>query len=83
MKGWLVIICGIVFLSGCAKWAKVRTDFVPLDTSAISSKPSSEVTLITGDLDSPYREIGIILVRGRHRNYEKVTEGMRPRDLNA
>jgi hypothetical protein len=33
--------------------------------------------LTTQDIDRPYREIGVIFVKGRHARYEKIVEKLR------
>ncbi len=76
MKRWFLILCSLLLLAGCYSH-RVRVDFAPLSPGAVASEPTSEVVLLTGDLDRPYEEIGIIFVRGRHVSHEKVMEKMR------
>ena len=72
MKKYLVI-CMVILLSGCAT---VRTDFVPFTDTSVS-KTGKDVLLTTGDLNRPYKEIGIVLVKGHHAGYQKVMEKLR------
>ena len=71
MRNWLIIICSLTFFFGCAR---VRTDFAPLAVDLIATKPNGDVQLTTGDLDRPYRELGVLFVKGRHTRYEKIME---------
>lgn len=74
MKKWLVIILMLILFTGCARMEcfRIRTDFAPL-----TAKPGTNVLLTTKDIDRPYREIGVIFVKGRHARYEKIVEQLR------
>ena len=48
------------------------TDFAPFTT--VTSQAGEEITLTTGDIDRPYKELGIIVVRGRRTSGEKMME---------
>ena len=71
MRNWLIIICSLTFFFGCAR---VRTDFAPLAVDLIATKPNGDVQLTTGDLDRPYRELGVLFVKGHHTRYKKIME---------
>ena len=71
MRNWLIIICSLTLFFGCAR---VRTDFAPLDVDLIATKPNGDVQLTTGDLDRPYRELGVLFVKGHHTRYKKIME---------
>ena len=70
MKKYLIIMCSVAVLFGCAS---IRTDFAPLDVSLMAAKPSKAIRLTTGDLDRPYKELGI-LIKGRYVKYERIME---------
>ena len=82
MKKWLVIIWVLILFTGCASMEclRMRTDFAPL-----TAVPGTDVLLTTKDIDRPYREIGVIFVKGRHARYEKIVEKLRSkaRELEA
>ena len=40
----------------------------------LMTQPTPGIQLTTGDLDRPYKELGIIFVKGRHVKYEKIME---------
>jgi hypothetical protein len=71
MKNCLIILCGLTIFFGCAR---IRTDVAPLDVTLMQTKPITGFQLTTGDIDRPYRELGVIFVKGRHVNYEKIVE---------
>ena len=71
MKYLLIIFCSLTLFFGCAR---IRTDFAPLDVSLMATKPSTSIRLTTGDLDRPYKELGVIFIKGRHVKYEKIME---------
>ena len=73
MKYLLIIFCSLTLFFGCAR---IRTDFAPLDVSLMATKPSTSIRLTTGDLDRPYKELGVIFIKGRHVNYENIMEGL-------
>ena len=70
MRNWLIIICGLTICFGCAR---IRTDVAPLDNK-LMTKPTPGIQLTTGDIDRPYKELGIIFVKGRHVKYGKIME---------
>ncbi len=74
MKKWLVIIWMLILFAGCASMEcfRMRTDFAPL-----TAEPGTDVLLTTKDIDRPYREIGVIFVKGHHARYEKIVEKLR------
>ena len=72
MKKYFIIICGIAILFGCAR---TRTDFAPFTT--VTSQAKEEILLTTGDIDRPYKELGVIVVRGKRTNGEKIMELLR------
>ncbi len=73
MKKFILIsICFL--LAGCTT---VRTDFAPLRFDTAVSKHTDDILLTTGDLNRPYKEIGVIFVKGRHVGYQKVMETLR------
>jgi hypothetical protein len=70
MKNCLIIMCGLTIFFGCAR---IRTDVAPLDVK-LMTKPTPGIQLTTGDLDRPYKELGVIFIKGRHVKYEKIVE---------
>ncbi len=70
----VVIIWMLILFTGCARMEcfRMRTDFAPL-----TAKPGTDVLLTTKEIDRPYREIGVIFVKGRHARYEKIVEKLR------
>ena len=71
MKNCLIIMCGLTIFFGCAR---IRTDFAPLDAKLMATKPNTGIQLTTGDLDRPYKELGVIFIKGRHVKYEKIMQ---------
>ncbi len=71
MKNFFIIMCFFTIFFGCAR---IRTDFAPLDVKLMATKPSTGIQLTTGDLDRPYRELGVIFIKGRHVKYEKIMQ---------
>jgi len=53
------------------------TDFAPLGFDSVTSKTETDVLLTTGDIDRPYREIGIIYVKGRCARYKEIVEKLK------
>ena len=72
MKYSLIILCSLTIFFGCAR---IRTDFAPLDAK-LMTKPDTGIQLTTGDLNRPYKELGVIFIKGRHVNYERIMEEM-------
>ena len=70
MRNWLILIFGLTICIGCAR---IRTDVAPLD-NRLMTKPTPGIQLTTGDLDRPYKELGVIFVKGRHVKYGKIME---------
>jgi hypothetical protein len=66
-------MCCLTVFFGCAR---IRTDFAPLDVTLMATKPNTGIQLTTGDLDRPYKELGVIFIKGRHVKYEKIMEGL-------
>jgi hypothetical protein len=64
MKKHLLFFCLIMVFAGCSR---TMTDFAPFTTEGVSSPKGEEMLLTTGDIDRPYKELGIIVVRGRRR----------------
>jgi len=82
MKKWFVIICMITLFSGCAI---VMTDFAPLSSDSVTSKTETDFLLTTGDIDRPYKELGVIFVKGYHARYENIVEKLKSKakDIEA
>ena len=72
MKKYFVLICLAIGFFGCTR---TMTDFAPFTT--VTSQAGEEITLTTGDIDRPYKELGIIVVRGRRTSGEKMMELLR------
>jgi len=74
MKKFFIVSCLGILFSGCAT---VRTDFAPLRCDA-AAKTMVDILLITGELERPYTEIGVIFVKGRYfTSFEKAMEKMK------
>jgi len=71
MKNCLIIMCGLTIFFGCAR---IRTDFAPLDVKLMTTKFTTGIQLTTGDLDRPYKELGVIFIKGRHVKYERIMQ---------
>jgi uncharacterized protein YbjQ (UPF0145 family) len=50
------------------------TDFAPFTIAPVTSQSGKDILLTTGDIDQPYEELGIIVVRGRRAPGEKMME---------
>jgi hypothetical protein len=74
MKKLILLISMLVLLAGCAT---VRTDFAPLQFNATAVKTSGDILLATGDINRPYKELGVIFVKGRHTGYQNIMEKLR------
>ena len=75
MKKYLLFFCLALFFSGCAR---TMTDFAPFTTDSVTSAKGEEILLTTGDIDRPYKELGIIAVRGRRRaSGEKMMQSLK------
>ena len=48
------------------------TDFAPFTTDSVISQAGQDIVLTTGDIDRPYKELGVIVVRGRRTCSEKI-----------
>jgi hypothetical protein len=72
MKKWVVLFCLAIGFFGCAR---SMTDFVPF--TAVSPQAGEEILLTTGDIDRPYKELGVIVVRKRCASGEKIMELLR------
>ena len=71
IKNYFIIMCCFTIFFGCAR---IRTDFAPLDAKLMETKPNTGIQLTTGDPDRPYKELGVIFIKGRHVKYEKIME---------
>ena len=82
MRNWFIIFCSLTFFFGCTR---VTTDFAPLNIDLISAKANGDIQLTTGDLDRPYRELGVLFVKGHHARYETIMEKLqsKARELGA
>jgi len=74
MKKWIVFICMVMVSVGCAR---TMADFAPLAIDSPTSQTGSDILLTIGDLDRPYKELGVIFVKGRCVRYKKVVERLR------
>lgn len=74
-RGLLVFLA--LGLTGCAMG---REDFIQLNEGTVfpARAARAPVTMTVGDLDRPYREVGVIHVSGLTRNgYEQLNDKMR------
>jgi hypothetical protein len=74
MKKLTFLMCVLFTVTGCAT---VRTDFAPLRFDAVAAKTSGDILLITGDINRPYQELGVIFVNGRHVGYQSIMEKLK------
>jgi len=74
MKKLFMFICLGMLCFGCAR---TMTDFAPFTASSVISQKGEEILLTTGDIDRPYKELGVIFVKARCRRYEKITEELK------
>jgi len=74
MKKWFVLICMLLVSFGCTR---TKVDFAPLAIDSSTSQAGGNILLTTGDLDQPYKELGVIFVKGRCASYKKVVERLR------
>lgn len=74
MQKWCMLICLAIGLFGCAR---TMTDFAPFTSEGFSSPQGGEMILTTGDIDRPYKELGIIVVRGRRASGEKIMQSLK------
>ena len=67
----------IMFFLGCAYTLE---DFAPF-----TAESGTDVLLTTGDIDRPYKELGVIFVKASHARYEKVVEELKvkAKEVNA
>jgi len=72
MKKWVVLVCLAIGFFACAR---TMTDFAPFTT--VTSQAGEEIVLTTGDIDRPYKELGVIVVRGRCASSEKIIESLK------
>jgi hypothetical protein len=80
MKKFYIVSCLVILFSGCAT---VRTDFAPLRFDA-AAKTRGDILLTTGELESPYTEIGVIFVKGRYfTSFEKLMDKMKEKACEA
>ena len=75
MKKYFLFFCLTMVFAGCAR---TMTDFAPFTTDPVTSAKGEEILLTTGDIDQPYKELGIIAVRGRRRSSgEKMMQSLK------
>lgn len=74
MKRWFVFICMLMVSFGCAR---TMADFAPLSIDLSTSQTGADILLTTGDLDRPYKELGVIFAKGRCAHYKKIVERLR------
>ena len=67
MMKHFIIICSIAILFGCTR---TMADFAPF--TSVKSQAGEEILLTTGDIDRPYKELCVIVVRGKRTNGEKI-----------
>jgi hypothetical protein len=72
MKKWVVLVCLGIGFFGCVR---TMTDFAPF--TSVTSPAGEEIVLTTGDIDRPYKELGVIVVRGKRASGEKIMELLR------
>ena len=72
MKKWVVFVCLAIGFFGCAR---TMTDFAPF--TSVTSQAGEKILLTTGDIDQPYKELGVIVIRGRYASGEKIMELLR------
>ena len=72
MRKWFVWVFLAIGFFGCAR---TMADFAPFTT--VTSQTGEEIVLTTGDIDRPYKELGVIVVRGRRASSEKIMELLR------
>ena len=70
MKKCFVFICVVVMFSGCTR---IMTDFAPFTIDPVTSQEEG-ILLTTGDINQPYKELGVIFVRGRCSSYGQLVE---------
>jgi coenzyme F420-reducing hydrogenase gamma subunit len=76
MREWFMFICLLMLCFGCAR---TMTDFAPFASDSVTSQTEEEMLLTTGDVDRPYKELGVIFVKGRCARYEKIVEKLKAR----
>ena len=69
MKKWVLFLFLVMFSFGCAR---TMTDFAPFTIDPVISQKGEAILLTTGDSDRPYKELGVIFVKGRCSRYEKI-----------
>jgi len=74
MKKYFVLICLVILFFGCAR---TMTDFAPFTVNAVTSQAGEDILLTTGDIDRPYKELGVIFVKARCKRYEKIVEKLK------
>jgi hypothetical protein len=74
MKKWFMFICLVMLCFGCAR---TMTDFAPFTVDSVTSQKGEDILLTTGDIDRPYKELGVIFVKGRCSRYDKITEKLK------
>ena len=74
MNKWVMLFCLVILSFGCAR---TMTDFAPFTIDAVTSQKGEPILLTTGDSDRPYKELGVIFVKGRCSRYEKIIEELK------
>ena len=74
MKKWLVLIFLAIGFFGCVR---TMTDFTPFTADSVTSQAGNDILLTAGDIDRPYKELGIIAVRGKRASGEKMMESLK------
>ena len=74
MKKCFVLICLAIGFFGCAR---TMTDFAPFTIDSVTSQKGEDILLTTGDIDRPYKELGVIIVRGRCTRYKKIMKALK------
>ena len=74
VKKYFVLICLAIGFFGCAR---TMTDFAPFTIDSVTSQTGQDIILTTGDIDRPYKELGVIVVRGRRASGEKIMESLK------
>ena len=74
MKKCFMFICLVMLCFGCAR---TMTDFAPFAIDSVTSQAGEDILLTTGDIVRPYKELGVIFVKGRCSRYEKMVEELK------
>jgi hypothetical protein len=74
MKKWFMFLSLVMFSFGCAR---TMTDFAPFTIDSVTSQKGEALLLTTGNIDRPYKKLGVIFVKGRCSRYEKIIEKLK------